>query len=58
MRLADIDVDDLARALGMERSAWVNLARDEKRQHTDAERVTICILAALEHALKALRSTG
>jgi hypothetical protein len=58
MRLADIDVDELAHALGMERSGWVNIARDEKRRNTDAELVTICILAALEHVLKALRTTG
>ena len=56
MKLADIDVDELAHALGMERSGWVNLARDENRQHTDAERVTICMLSALERVLKAVAS--
>jgi hypothetical protein len=56
MKLADIDVDELVHALGMERTGWINLAKDEKRHHTDAERVTVCILAALEHALKAVAS--
>jgi hypothetical protein len=56
MKLADIDVDELAHALGIERNGWINLAKDEKREHTDAERVTVCILAALEHALKAVAS--
>jgi hypothetical protein len=55
MKLADIDVDELARALGLERSAWMNLAAQEKRKHTDAERATICILAALERVLASIR---
>ncbi|MCP3461470.1 hypothetical protein [Bradyrhizobium sp. CCGUVB23] len=49
MRLADIDVDELVRALGQERSAWINVARDEKRRSTDPERATVCVLAALDH---------
>lgn len=53
MKLSDIDVEDLVHALGMERSAWINAARDERRQPTEAERITICILSALEHAIRA-----
>jgi hypothetical protein len=51
MKLADMEIDDLVRALGHERSAWINIASEEKRRHTEAERVTISLLAALEHAL-------
>jgi hypothetical protein len=51
MKLADIEIDELVRALGQERSAWVKLASEERRRHTEAERMTICVLAALEHAL-------
>jgi hypothetical protein len=51
MKLADIEIDDLVRSLRRERSAWVKLASEEKRRHTEAERVTISVLAALEHAL-------
>jgi hypothetical protein len=51
MKLSDIEVDELGQALGLERSAWVTLASEERRRHTEAERVTICVLAAFEHAL-------
>ena len=57
MKLAEIEIDELVHALGMERSAWIRIAREERRQHTDAERVTMCILAALEHALKRAAGT-
>jgi hypothetical protein len=53
LNLADIDVYELVDALGKERSVWVNAAREEGRRPTDAERVTICLLQALERALKA-----
>jgi hypothetical protein len=49
MKLADIEVDELVRELGIERSAWIKVAREEKRQLTDSERTTVCLLAALEH---------
>jgi hypothetical protein len=52
MKLADIDIQHLIKGLAMERSAWISVAREENRQHTDAERVTMCVLAALEHALQ------
>jgi hypothetical protein len=35
----------------MERSAWINAATEEGRRTTEAEKITICVLAALEHAL-------
>jgi hypothetical protein len=54
MKFADIELDDLARALAQERSAWVKVATEQGRPHTEAERVTICVLAALEHALARL----
>lgn len=49
MKLAEIDVDELVRELGSERSAWIKVAREEKRQLTESERTTVCMLAALEH---------
>ena len=52
-KLSDIDAYDLVEALGNERNALVNAARDQGRRPTDAERMTICILQALECALKA-----
>lgn len=58
MKLADIDVADLVRALGIERSAWITTASEENRRHTDAERVTISVLAAVEGALKRLVSAS
>ena len=51
MKLADIEVEDLIRALGKERSAWIKLKSDENRQLTDSEKATVCILGALEHVL-------
>ena len=52
-KLSDIDAYDLVEALGKERMAWVNAAKDQGRRPTDAERITICVLQALERALKA-----
>jgi len=57
-KLSDIDAYDLVDALGNERNAWVNAARDQGRRPTDAERVTICVLQALERALKAAADKG
>jgi len=51
MKLADVDVHELVKALGMERSAWIKIPKEEGRRETDAEKTTICVLAALEHAL-------
>jgi hypothetical protein len=51
MKLAEIDLDDLKQALRTERTAWIKVADEEHRRPTDAERVTVCILMALEHAL-------
>jgi hypothetical protein len=36
MKLAEIDIDQLVLALGKERSAWVKLKTEEKRQLTEA----------------------
>jgi hypothetical protein len=52
-KLADIDAYELADALGKERSALGNAAKQEGRRTTDTERVTISVLQALERALKA-----
>jgi hypothetical protein len=57
-KLADIDVYELVHALGMERTALVNAAKEEGRRPTDAERVTTCALRALERALKAAADKG
>jgi hypothetical protein len=54
MKFADVEIHDLVRALGQERSAWINLATEQKRPHTEAERVTICVLAALKNVLARL----
>ena len=54
MKFGDIEIHDLVRVLGQERSAWIKVATEQKRPHTEAERVTICVLAALEHALARL----
>jgi hypothetical protein len=57
-KLSDIDAYDLVDALGNERNALVNAARDQGRRPTDAERMTICTLQALERALKAAADKG
>jgi hypothetical protein len=57
-KLSDIDAYDLVDALGNERNALVNAARDQGRRPTDAERMTICVLQALECALKAAADKG
>lgn len=54
MKLTDIDVDELVHAFRMERSAWIDVAREAKRKHTEAEGATICILSAIENILKRL----
>jgi hypothetical protein len=56
MKLADIDVDEVIRALGKERSKWIGVATKEKRETTDAERTTICLLAALENVFSNMPS--
>jgi hypothetical protein len=58
MKLADVEVEELVRALGMERSAWIDVASKENRRHTEPERVTICVLGALERALARLNSVA
>jgi hypothetical protein len=57
-KLADIDVYELVDALGMERTALVNAAKEGGRRPTDAERVTTCALRAFERALKAAADKG
>jgi hypothetical protein len=56
MKLAEMDVDVLITALGWERSRWIALKTEEARQLTEAEKATVSVLSALEHALK--RATG
>lgn len=56
MKLAEVDVFELVHALAVERSAWTNVAKEEGRRLTEAEKTTICVLAALEHALS--KATG
>ena len=51
MKLADIDAHELVKALHMERSVLIKNPKDEGRRETDAEKITISVLAALEHAL-------
>ena len=59
MKLGEIEVHELIRALGQERSAWIEATRTEdQRRRSDiektVEKTTISVLAALEHALTAL----
>ncbi len=56
MKLADVEIDELVRVLQKVRSGWINVANEERRLHTEAEKVTICILAALEQTLGHLTS--
>ena len=53
LKLADMDVYELVDALGMERTALVNAAKEEGRRPTDAERVMICVLRAKSFPLVA-----
>jgi hypothetical protein len=51
MKLNELDVDDIIGALRTERSKWINVAEQEKRRHTESEKTTMCLLAAIEHVL-------
>jgi hypothetical protein len=57
MKLGDLDLYGIIDALGMERSTWINLQEEENRRLTEAERVTICVLHAIERALRKVAST-
>jgi hypothetical protein len=57
MKLADLELNDVIDALGMVRSDWVKIQKEENRRLTDADRVTVCVLAAFEQALRRLAST-
>jgi hypothetical protein len=46
MKLSDIDVDDLIKAISTEYDGLLSLAIVEKRSHTEAERATISLLHA------------
>ncbi len=51
MRLADLEIDDVIDALKKERAEWISVAKQETRSNTEAERITICFLLAIERAL-------
>jgi hypothetical protein len=51
MRLSDLEIDDVIDALKKERAEWISVAKQEARSNTDAERVTICFLLAIERVL-------
>jgi hypothetical protein len=51
MRLAELDIDDVIEALKKERAEWISVAKNESRSNTEAERVTICFLLAIERVL-------
>lgn len=53
MRLADLEIDDVIDALKKERAEWILIAKQEARPNTEAERVTICFLLAIERVLTA-----
>lgn len=58
MKLSDIDVAEVIAALRQERSSWIDVAHDEGRRNTEAEKLTICILAAFERTFtKAVGNT-
>ncbi len=56
MKLADIEVDLVLRALAAERQGWLDAKKDPWNERTEegkiATDVTICMLAALENVLK------
>jgi hypothetical protein len=56
MKLGDLDLNDVIDALGMVRSDWIKIQKEENRRLTDADRVTVCVLAALEQVLRRLAS--
>jgi hypothetical protein len=51
MRLADLEIDDVIDALKKERAEWISVAKQEARSNTEAERITICFLLAIERVL-------
>ena len=57
MKLGDLDLNDVIDALGMVRSDWIKIQKEENRRLTDADRVTVCVLAALEQVLRRLASS-
>ena len=58
MKLSDIDIKELIAALRKERSKWIDVASEEGRKLTDAERATVCILSALENVIGAASAHG
>ena len=54
MKLADIEINDLIKALRSEQSAWIMIAKEEGRSHSEAEKTTLCMLSALSRALSKL----
>ena len=46
------------KALHMERSTWIKAPKEQGRRETDAEKVTICVLAALEHVFANARASS
>jgi hypothetical protein len=54
LKLSDIDIYVLIEELGMERSGWINLQKEENRPLTDAELATICALHAIERTLRSV----
>jgi hypothetical protein len=57
MKLTDIDVDELVKALHGTPARGSKL-RKNKDAETDAEKVTICVLTALEHAFANARASS
>lgn len=57
IRLADIDVDILIDALKNERLAWINDAREQNERLTDAQRVVVNMLQAIENTLRSVVTT-
>jgi hypothetical protein len=41
MKLGDLDLNDVIDALGMVRSDWIKIQKEENRRLTDADRVTV-----------------
>jgi hypothetical protein len=54
MKLADIEIDELILAIETVQQEWINTSKEEKRQATDAEVVTMCFLHALAHVFRKL----
>lgn len=55
MKLPDVDLEELVQAIWDTQAAWNAIRREEKREATDPELVTVCILQALANVFRIAR---